>query len=110
MNAPERASKTHCTKSGSAEKTHDVDFSHLPIRIAVTPTQLELVKATAALRAMFDEWPTARQIALAADIAFTVTCAELKSLVRVGVVEWTKTVRVVREPDGLFLAAYQVQL
>lgn len=94
-----------------------VDFSHRNVRIAVTPQQLAIVKAASAMRALFDEWPTSRQLAVAADVTWPVLVEELRALERVGVIAWPNRssrdgagtvarVEVIREPDGLFLAAY----
>lgn len=101
MNAPERASKNHCTPIGSPRKTHKDDFSHLPIRVGVSSTQLAIVRAAVAFEFESGRWPSARELAAYADIAAPVLWAELKKLGALGCVAWTKIVKVARMPDGV---------
>lgn len=68
--------------------------------VAVTPRQHLLVRVAR----MFAAAPTARQLAQAANIDFPTTWAELRVLARLGVIVWGETVRVVRDPSGLFFA------
>lgn len=103
-NAPERAAENYCTMHGSRPKTRDVAFLAPDragkVQVAVTPLQHRLVRVARMLAIP----PTARELAQAADVDFPTTCAELKVLARLGVIEWGRAVRVLREPDGLFFA------
>lgn len=100
MHAPEQDRHEIDPVDISAARNIENSFSDTPVQVqvAVTPQQHRLVRVAR----MLADRPTARVLAIAADIDFPTTCAELKILARLGVVEWGETVRVVREPDGLF--------
>lgn len=70
---------------------------------AVTTAQHEILQAVSVFHRRHGHWPTAIKLAVAADAALPLVWGELKILQALGCVEWGKTVRVVREPDGLFL-------
>jgi hypothetical protein len=102
MHSPEQAEAARESGRDRDERNSD-DFSHTPdvqVQVAVTPLQHLLVRVAR----MMALPPTARELAVAADVDFPMTCAELKTLARLGIVEWGARVRVVREPDGLFFA------
>jgi hypothetical protein len=104
MSTPEQSERAPATERDPDERKL-VDSSHLlgrSAQIAVTPLQHFLVRVARMLAIP----PTARELALAADVDFPTTCRELKVLARLGVIEWGRDIRVVREPDGFFLCLH----
>lgn len=71
-------------------------------RVAATSAQREILVAALDHYATRGDWPTAQDLAIGADCTFPDACRELKILGRLGLVSWGKTVRVLRQPDGLF--------
>lgn len=71
-------------------------------KIAATVSQREILVASLDHYATHGRWPTARELADIVDYTFPGICRELKSLARLALVSWGKTVRVLRMPDGLF--------
>ena len=70
--------------------------------IAVTAGQLAIVEAARSWRMRFGVWPSASELATAAEFTRPDVWLALKSLERVGVVRWRRRVEVVRKPDGIF--------
>jgi hypothetical protein len=106
MHSPEQPESAHATDRNRGER-NPVDFSHTPnvqVQVAVTPLQHFLLRTAQGFLDAFDVGPSSRDLAVAADVDYPTTCTELKALARLGVIEWGRTVRVVREPDGLFFA------
>lgn len=73
-------------------------------RVAVTPAQHHLVRSAIAFWMERGRWPASFELAAYADRSCPDVWAELKTLERLGVVQWRQTVRILREPDGFFLA------
>lgn len=71
--------------------------------MAATGSQREILVVALDHYATHGKWPTAIALARLADVAFPDLCRELKTLARLGLVSWERSVRVLRMPDGLFL-------
>jgi hypothetical protein len=70
--------------------------------LAVTAGQLAIVEAARSWRRRFNAWPTAAELAHAAEFTRPDVWSALKALERIGVVRWRRRVEVVRVPDGVF--------
>jgi hypothetical protein len=80
--------------------------SHMSDRsVAATGAQLLLVASALDFFAARRGWPTAIELARWAGVDFPSVWADLRVLARLGCVSWGRKVSVVRQPDGLFIAA-----
>jgi hypothetical protein len=70
--------------------------------LAVTAGQFAIVEAARSWRRRFNTWPTAAELAHAAEFTRPDVWSALKALERIGVVRWRRRVEVVRVPDGVF--------
>jgi hypothetical protein len=104
MHAPERRPAEALAGS---ENVGNVDLSHATrahVRIGATAEQCELARAATCYRREHGRWPTARELALYADVGAPTVWAALKVLGRLGVVAWGRRVEVLRQPDGVVWA------
>lgn len=93
-NAPERL-------RGEAEIQPENKLHCTRVRLAVSAQQLAIVRAAVAFETVRGRWPTSHELAASADIAAPVVWSELRKLVALGCVVWTKLVTVARMPDGV---------
>ena len=86
--------------------------SHLDTRVltAVTPRQATMVAAIRALHAVAKIWPSGIAVARALGITRPAAYRRLRTLERIGAILWAGgDVRIVLEPDGVFLTMAEVR-
>lgn len=72
-------------------------------QVAVTSEQIAIVAAASAWNRRRGAHPTAASLARAVEMTEPETWRALKSLERLGIVKWDRGVKVLRQPDGVFL-------
>lgn len=95
LNERRRAAKTEVRKL-------DDLFPSPRVQVAATELQHTLVAAALAFHIRRARWPSATELAVAADVDRPSVWTELKVLTRLGLVAWRKVVEVLRAPDGVF--------
>ncbi len=101
--APELA-RHDSASCGDPAATKIADLSHGGARsvlLGVSEEQAALLHTAGQYEKTFGAWPTAAELACAAFVALPVVWQHLRVLRRLGCVLWTKSVQVVREPDGV---------
>lgn len=102
----------HDPDIGITESRYSEDRNHLSKRAltAVTPRQAELIAAIHTFRAAVGRWPAGIALARALGRNMTIVRRRLVRLERLGIVLWAGgEVRIVLQPDGVFLTLPEVR-
>lgn len=108
---PERTAVVAATiENPASENTTKINPLNGRVLTAVTPRQAELVASILAIHHATKRWPSGLGVARAVGRNIASVTRRLRRLEKIGVVVWAGgDVRVVVEPDGVFLTLAEVR-